>query len=202
MKTLIILIVLNISMLLSGCDFIADSKYSSGYSIEVVKEGVPTVAEVILIFDDNTDSTLFTNSEGIIIVSSNKIIKTIVGMKLGYCGINQLQSENKSIIVALEKVEINSLSNDWIGTFGVYSTNSDGDVTFKYQGTFLNYYCSSYLPYLGEATNPNMWTNWSLTDFTPPWKGKKLLVPRRYQTYHKAVYGYSISHALFLRSNI
>ncbi|MCD4706098.1 hypothetical protein K8R61_03390 [bacterium] len=91
----------------------------------------------------------------------------------------------------------------WCGTFGVYETTEEGDVSFKYQGDFKQFYCINYLPCLGwgvNGPNPNNWDGWELTDWLPTWKGEKLLVPERYQLYHEYTYGYSISDALYLET--
>lgn len=85
--------------------------------------------------------------------------------------------------------------------FGVYATDSHGDVTFRYQGNFRRYFCSSPLPWIfGQNPDPNSWDSGNVT-FASPWKGKKLLVPTRLRWYHGAVYGYSISSALYLVSS-
>lgn len=201
MKTLIIFFILILG-LFTGCDSITDSKIDREYSITVTTNNVQSVADVMFVFDNGEDSIISTDINGLVKFKTDKVVLMLVGMKLGHSGVKQIKAEEKIVSLQLENVEITSFEPDWTGTFGVYSTNSDGDVTFKYQGNFINYYCSSYLPYLGESTNPNNWVNWNLTEFTFPWKGKKLLVPRRYQSYHRTVYGFSISQALFLRSNI
>ena len=85
--------------------------------------------------------------------------------------------------------------------YGVYDTNSSGDVRFRYQNSFSRFYCINWMPNVfpyNISPDPNRWTNWDLTDFPAPWKGKKLLVPSRYRWWHGAVYGYSISQALVL----
>lgn len=84
--------------------------------------------------------------------------------------------------------------------FGKYD-EQDGNLRFRYQHTFNRFYCINWMPWVFPYTispDPNRWTSWDLSDFLAPWKGKKLLVPTRYRWWHGAVYGYSISHALYL----
>jgi hypothetical protein len=68
----------------------------------------------------------------------------------------------------------------------------------------MTYYCTTNLPDLSLGVScykpdPNMWNSIDISDFSP-WSGKKLLVPRRYQIWHSAYQGYSISQALFMES--
>lgn len=84
--------------------------------------------------------------------------------------------------------------------FGVYQTDANGDVSFKYKGAFQYFICASDLPWIKGNPNPNDWDKQVLTNWLPTWKGEKLLVPRTYQYYHKLVYGYSISQVLYLVS--
>lgn len=202
MKKVFILIVVCLSLTIVGCDLVNDTNIHKDYTVAVNSGTVPqSDALVMFIFTDGTDTIMPVNQNAIASLQTNKSINFVVGMKKGESAIYEATNNNSaSINLFLSSVEIPEIQ-DWIGTFGAYSTNSDGDVTFRYQGSFLNYYCTSYLPYLGQTTNPNGWDSQNIT-FPSPWKGKLLLVPRRYQYYHSTVYGYSISLALFLQSNI
>lgn len=203
MKNITFFLMIYLCLQIAGCDFVTDNKINRDYSVTVTGQDiVQSDADVMILFSDGLDSVLTTDEYGTAHISTEKSITMVIGMKLGFSGIKKCNVNEDNISVSLQQVEIPQIQQDWVGTFGVYSTNSDGDVTFRYQGNFRNYYCSSYLPYLGESTNPNNWGGWPLTEFTLPWKGKKLLVPRRYQVYHRTVYGFSISQALFLQSNI
>lgn len=110
-----------------------------------------------------------------------------------------LQIVTEEIPVTASRASPSTVMQDlW---YGVYDTNSSGDVRFRYQYTFSRFYCINWMSNLFPYTispDPNRWTSWDLTDFSSPWKGKKLLVPSRYRWWHGAVYGYSISQALVL----
>ena len=157
MKTLIIFFILFLGML-AGCDSITDSKMEREYSIAVTPNNVQSIADVMFVFENGEDSIISADANGLVKIKTDKIVTILVGMKLGFSGVKQLNAEEKVVNLPLEGVDTTSYEPDWLGTFGVYSTNSDGDVTFKYQGNFLYYFRSSYLPYLGESTNPNDWS--------------------------------------------
>jgi len=130
-----------------------------------------------------------------------QIVVAVAFHKTGYC---DTPTKDGCWIIELKPVQVQTYR--LLGTtgeywWGVYDTDSHGDVRFRYRYNFSRFYCSSWLPGwpFGDP-NPNHWTSWDLTDFPYPWKGKKLLVPQRYQWWHHYAYGYSISQALYLVS--
>ena len=209
MKKIYFLITVMIFLIMSSCkkdEQMSDNLFK--YQVSVTKNGViePT-ASVMFIYSETEERIVSCNHNGLAILESAKPVKLIVAMSLGYSNSKELILTDKSEIkINLEDVLKNDdnktlKSAQYLGTFGVYSTDGNGDVKFRYQGTFANYYCTSYLPWLLTTNDPNGWDGWSLNDFLP-WNGKMLLVPRRYQDYHSITYGFSISQALFLNANI
>lgn len=193
-----------LTLLIISCsknDIQSDTKqrvYS--YLVKAISNGTPEAgARVIAAIDDTREIIGECDINGNALIESPSPVKIICGVSLGKSGTINIGHEGNFIIemTDLKIPRINNVRS--IGTFGVYSTDSNGDVSFKYTGTFQGYYCTSYLPNLG-LQNPNSWDGWNLTNWLPTWKGKKLLVPRRYQIYHQTAYGYSISSALFLMS--
>jgi hypothetical protein len=170
------------------------------YSVKAVDEsGAVQGATVIAIIDENSDTTVFCDNQGNASIQSEKPLSKVCCVVLGKSGVVDVSSVGDVVVKLTKNPEI-SLAKTLatLHTFGVYSTDGHGDVSFKYQGMWEGYYCTSWLPNLGETTDPNKWSGWNLTDWPAPWKGKKLLVPTRYQLFHKANYGYSISNALFM----
>jgi hypothetical protein len=180
-----------------------DGDINFNYEFTVTNENEPVAnAEILCITKSDKEVLLRCDKRGHIKYETNDPIAIAVGMIFGYSGVLELNDDGIITIPVQSVPQASAFSTMSIGTFVVYSTDGNGDVSFRYQGTFIRYYCTSWLPYLGISTDPNAWSGWVLTNWLPTWKGKKLLVPTRYQTYHKTAYGYSISSALFLESNL
>jgi hypothetical protein len=173
------------------------------YNVKAVVNGVGiSHAKVIAIIDEKKEIILDCCDDGSVNIKTDLPLQQICCVSSQKSGVVSLKNNSNNIIV-VEMKEISSTllkSVDTIGTFGVYSTDGNGDVSFRYVGSFQEYYCTSWLPWLGISTNPNDWDGWDLNDWLPTWKGKKLLVPTRYQIFHQSAYGYSISSSLFLTS--
>lgn len=187
---------------------VVNSQSEKGYLITVVKEDGTRASGVNLLISTE-DGDIFTkcNKQGFISLKSEKSIRSVICATLGNSGFTVVENGSKNIEVKLEGVQKLRLAKI-AGTYGVYSTDGSGDVSFKYQGNFSSYYCTSSMPaYLPgwnpiwQNTDPNTWGGWNLNDWLPTWKGKKLLVPGRCQWYHQSVYGFSISQALFVITN-
>lgn len=159
-------------------------------------------AIVIAITNNNAELITACNSNGDAVIKSEEPLNKVCCVVTGKSGIVDVGNE-MNLFAQLSEIskEKGLAKTTTTGTFGACSTDTHGDAIFRYTGTFQQYYCTSWLPYLGESTNPNKWGGWDLTEWLPTWKGKKLLIPTRYQLYHKTAYGYSISSALFLVSN-
>lgn len=175
------------------------------YRFTVVENSTPIPdATIIGIFDSDNDTILVCNEQGQVILNTERPLTAVCGASMGLSGVVGVSNDDGDILIAVEKVPAppDSVSLPKVAAtywFGVYDTDSHGDVRFRYLYNFAYFYCSYWLPGwpFGDP-NPNHWTSWNLTDFPYPWKGKKLLVPRTYQYWYRAVYGYSISRALFL----
>ncbi|MEI7620293.1 MAG: hypothetical protein WCJ57_01850 [Candidatus Falkowbacteria bacterium] len=203
-KTVLILALSLLTLLIISCskDDNQPSNKENGftYSIKALSNNFPVSGAKVIAITSN-DSEIMVNCDN----NGNALIKTLSPIKIICCvslgkskAINV--SNNNNFIIKMDDLKKPNLQNTKsTGTFGVYSTDGNGDVSFKYTGIFQGYYCTSWLPYLGSQ-NPNSWDGWNLTNWLPTWKGKKLLVPRRYQIYHQTAYGCSISSALFLMS--
>ncbi len=168
------------------------------YSLRALSHGSPVPGTKIIAITNKADEIIGEcDANGDALIQTSSPVITICCVSLGKSGIINTNREGNFIVEMgdLKNLEIKNTKS--IGTFGVYSTDGNGDVSFKYAGAFQGYYCTSYLPNLGSP-NPNNWDSWDLTNWLPTWKGKKLLVPRKYQIYHQTAYGYSISNALFL----
>lgn len=175
------------------------------YNFTVTRSGVPIPhASVIVLFSNDSDTLLTCGANGSVALSVGLPVHVVTGASLGVSGtLDSIQPGAVIIPVAEVPIIDTSAAGKLLATyvFGVYDTDGNGDVRFRYQYTFQYFYCSSWLPGWPYGNpNPNTWTRWTLTDFPAPWKGMKLLVPRRYQYYHQVVYGFSISRALFLVS--
>jgi len=85
----------------------------------------------------------------------------------------------------------------------VYSTDSNGDVSFRYptNSEFSHIWLYGNIPSWVCEPDPNNWDGWELTDYQPQYAGRKLLVPQRAQWYYLLVYGRSISDDLYLVTN-
>lgn len=184
-----------------------ESPQATSLVAQVIYNGLPEEGAVVMCILSDTEEVVFKcNKSGTVNISVKKPIKMIVAMAPGLNSIIENPEPNqKSLQIYLETVSASNVVREksvaYVGTFGVYDTDGNGDVRFRYQGTFIDYDCINNLPWLGSSPDPNDWDGWDLDDFLP-WEGKKLLVPRRYQTYHSTVYGYSISDALILRADI
>lgn len=134
----------------------------------------------------------------------------IIAMAQGQAGQIEIGQDSTEIVVILnpiteseDEAPASSLAKTaeyWWGIDGEADTN--GDVKFRYMGDFSRFHCSYHLPWLFMSSNPNNWTSWDLLKppdaFPPPWKGKKLLVPQRYQRWYQIVRGQSINTCLVL----
>lgn len=173
----------------------------------VTRNGEAHEAQILVVpIDGGEDVWVSTLPDGTFHVELSSQPSAIVAVANGLFA--ELVSPSFEYEVILELVDIPSyasqaLPQGLLGEYwwGVYDTDGHGDVRFRYRYNFSRYYCASWLPGwpIGDP-NPNHWGGWDLTDFPPPWKGKKLLVPTRYQIWHRAAYGYSISQALYLVS--
>jgi len=176
------------------------------YRLHVVHRGTSVSdASVIGLFTDGTDTIMVCDANGSVNLETDKPLVAVGGVAKGLSGVKSVdcpgnwEVEVQSVLLA--KTSAQGVTSAGAYVFGVYDTDGHGDVRFRYQFNFAYFYCSSGLPgWPYGDPNPNHWTSWNLTDFPYPWKGKKLLVPTRYQWWHQAVYGYSISRALFLVS--
>lgn len=184
-----------------------ESLSTKSFKVRVAHNGSPQAGAIVMcMFSDTEDAIFRCNQNGIVSIPITQKIEMIAALAPNLSSIvekpdiNQKEYEMELEVVSLFSANKKS-SAKYIGTFGVYDTDANGDVRFMYQGTFIDYDCINNLPWLGSSPDPNDWDGWDLDDFLPS-EGKKLLVPRRYQTYHSTVYGYSISDALILRANI
>ncbi len=171
--------------------------------VQFDNQSVP--AELEVCWSDGSTEYISTDEAGQFSLTTDRgrpfsLVAATTGLS-GNLGING-STDLESVVVQLAVVEspaepfLKSADELW---FGVYDTDSHGDVRFRYRYSFRRFGCATWLPgYLGENPNPNTWTSWSLSDFPSPWSGRKLLVPRRFQWWHQVVYGWSISRALYL----
>lgn len=175
------------------------------YQINVQRNGNQVAqASVIAIFQSDRDTLLTCSDVGRVTLRANEPVTLLVGASLGFSGMCQ-PVEAGDIRITLDSVVASpeTAAGKVLAAyvFGVYDTDGNGDVRFRYQYNFSYFYCSSGLPGWPYGNpNPNSWYSENRNDFPAPWKCKKLLVPRRYQYYHQAVYGFSLSRALFLVS--
>jgi len=175
---------------------------------QVLRDGQAVAkAEVMAIWSTDLDTVLVCDDRGRFTLTSQQAPTSVTAAVLGAWGTTSVTGSDQAIVIELQAVvqtqptaqPQDTASEYW---FGVYDTDSHGDVRFRYRYNFSRFYCSSWLPgWPYGDPNPNHWTSWNLSDFPYPWKGKKLLVPTRYQWWHQAAYGFSISSALFLISN-
>ena len=208
----IVLVCVTLVFIFCSCNkdedgFNSEKSSQASFKVEVSSEDIlKSNAVVMCIFSDTEEAIFSCDNRGFVDISVQKPIKMIIAMAPGLSSIVENPNYSQGLLqmrleVAPSSNLIRKKSAEYIGAFGVYDTDGSGDVRFRYQGTFIDYYCLNNLPWLGSSPDPNDWDGWDLTDFTP-WNGKKLLVPRRYQTYHSTVFGYSISDALILEANI
>lgn len=175
------------------------------YKFVVVYDGAPLpLASVMCISKSGEEIYLECNNDGEAEVEVASPITLVCGLYIGLSGVVKVHNSGELEIV-VKKVNSPSFlaTASRTGTFAVYSTNKDGDVTFKYLGKIKSYFCTSKLPSLGSgnyAPDPNKWDKKDVSGFKSPYKGKLLYVPRRYQQFHSVVYGFSISQALFLKA--
>jgi len=210
-KTLLTMLPLFLVLAFIGCSKNSDQQSSPTSSVKLsqfqvqVTDGSNQVpnAKVLIIYDDNSDLTLSTDTEGKLDFETNKKVSALCAMTLGYSGyVTDVSPGNIRIAVEAApapdtSVVVQKPSATYY--FGVYDTDGNGDVRFRYQYNFSYYYCNVWLPgWPYGDPNPNHWDGWNITDCPSPWKGKKLLVPRRYQIYCQNVYGFSISNVLIL----
>lgn len=177
----------------------------SSLKIKVLHENTPqSTATIMCLSDYGKEVVLKCDKNGEVFINDVDNIKMLVAMAPNMSAIveNPKNGYLEIFLENLDETNVKEKSAQYVGAFGVYDTDGNGDVRFKYQGDFLYYDCINYLPWLLTSPDPNDWDGWDLTDFPSPWKGKKLLVPTRYQTYHSTVYGYSISGALLLYAEI
>jgi hypothetical protein len=173
------------------------------YQFSVAHDGKPFAdAAVIVILSDGSDTLLATDQMGYTEFVSRKQANSAIGVSLGLSGTSTIADVGNVPIVleSIPKMAASELNASATYVFGVYNTNNDGDVRFRYQYNFSYFYCSYWLPWtLWSDPNPNHWTSWGISDFSP-WLGKKLLVPRTYQYWYREAYHLPISSALFLVS--
>jgi hypothetical protein len=188
-----------------------NSEYS--YSISAVDSNKnPVSMAKVFIATEDGDIYSQCDDKGVAALKLNKPIKSVICACYGKYGFAVLEKDMPNIEITMQNLKVPSPQSlakaQSIGTYGVYSTDSHGDVSFRYKGNFVNYYYTSYMPaYLPgkdpwfQNTNPNTWDGWVLTDWLPTWKGKKLLVPQRCQWFYTYTHGFSISLALFMTTN-
>lgn len=174
----------------------------------VLHHGAPLPAQVMVIWSEDDETVVATDPLGRFTVPKHVgVPAAYVAMAEGKSGSIEIFPATGDIVIEVQDVlqmsdqtrSSKPLDEWW---FAVYDTDSHGDVRFRYQFAFSRFFCTSWLaPIPFTSRDPNRWTSWDLSDFPAPWKGKKLLVPRRYRLWHSAVYGFSISGALFLASN-
>lgn len=206
MRKLFLFLLINFSLVMVGCEHLMDTHPESNYKIKVERNGIAqSGATVMFVLNGGMDTSIISNEQGEASLITSASVDIIAGMKPGLSGVKNLRAGELNATISLEDVDTTKNLGDVTGTFGVYSTDANGDVVFKYKGIFLNHYCVSWLAPLGTGNNSNNPNSWDVHspfgNFTAPWKGHRLLVPRRYQTWFKNVYGYSISQGLFLRAN-
>lgn len=206
-KTLFTILAIFVTLFVCGNTAFSKNIYKEtdfSYEVIVTYENEPVAgATVMCITESDEEILLKCNKRGFVKYETNEQIILMVGMALGLSEVVEIDDDGEINIQVQEVKQSEGVQIRSIGTFGVYSTDGNGDVSFKYQGAFQGYYCINYLPWIGFVSpDPNDWDGWDLTDWLPTWKGKKLLVPARYQTYHQTVYGYSISDALILMALI
>lgn len=169
---------------------------------QVLEQGRPTAAQLFVVCADGSHAEKSTNPDGLFRLELEGRPVRLLAVKTG--AFAELAVTSGRMIVELKPGEVCAPEavpqyqlSDY--RFGVYDTDSHGDVRFRYRYSFSRFLCINWMPNLGEGgPNPNNWTSWSISDFSAPWKGKKLLVPRRYRWFHQGYYGYSISRALVL----
>lgn len=173
------------------------------YQFTLTKDGASVAdASVIVILSDGSDTLLATDKMGYTEFVSRKQASSAIGVTFGLSGTSAITDVGKVSIVLepIPKMAASELNANATYVFGVYDTNNDGDVRFRYQYNFSYFYCSYWLPWtFWSDPNPNHWTSWGISDFSP-WLGKKLLVPRTYQYWYREAYHLPISSALFLVS--
>lgn len=139
---------------------------------------------------------LNSNVDGVVAVSHGKTGSVKVDLKT-----TDLRVDLKSLQAPNQLSTTRTLGEYW---FGVYSTDGNGDVKFRYQFSFIKFTCVNPLPWIWwggwQNPDPNSWVSWDLKGFPTPWKGKFLAVPTRLQWWHQAYYGYPIQKALYLIS--
>jgi hypothetical protein len=188
------------------------------YGVTAVHNEDPApYAKVIVILQSQKEIFLDCDENGYVEFETSEPVTIIYGTTLGLVGAVK-PKHSREVVLSLKEIRtqsivsgitvassINRSSKKRTGTFGVYSTNSDGDVTFKYMGDAKDYFCTSWIPDLSGGDkkyrpDPNKWDKKSISSFKSPYKGKLLYVPRRYQEFHKYFYGWSISSALFMKA--
>ena len=188
------------------------------YGVTVTRNDNPVPhAKIIIVLRSQKEIFLSCDKNGYVEFETSEPIAIIYGATRGLTGaarpeysrevflpLTEVETKNKADRI-LAVNSINSSSKTRTGTFAVYSTNSDGDVTFEYMGDAKNYFCTSWLPDLSSGDkkyrpNPNNWDKKSVSGFKSPYKGKLLYVQRRYREFHKYFYSWSISSALFMEA--
>ncbi|MDP3964127.1 MAG: hypothetical protein Q8Q20_00500 [bacterium] len=195
-------------VLLTGCgDDATSPEQNATISGRVLDQDNPVSSEIMVVYSEDREEYVQTDAEGFFQIDGTLLPKLIVAATEGKTGFVEVFSDQSVYEITLDEIptspgqqSLGAMGWYW---FGVYDTNGDGDVRFRYRYNFSHFYCSSWLPgyWPFPDPNPNHWDSWDLNDFPPPWKGKMLLVPRRHQWWHQAVYGFSISRALFLISH-
>lgn len=195
---------------LSGCKGVENPAEHSRAVVKgrTVANGQPIQSDVIVVWGSKEVTTLVTGPDGYFTVEGKEPPAALIGATTGQTGYAEGPFLDETEVVlsiaplpkaAGEGSPAKTLGEYW---FGVYDTDSNGDVRFRYRYNFSRYVCVNYLPWFPWANpNPNTWNGWDVNSFPSPWKGKKLLVPRTFQYWHRSVYGYSISNALYLIAN-
>lgn len=199
-----ITIVLLIVVLLSSCQKESlDAKITSPLKVKVMLNNEPCPnASLICVFTNQSEALLRCDEKGECNLDATNLKMIVAVAPHLHSIVNYPGGQNVELSLRPVLSSGGNKSTSSVATFGVYDTDSNGDVRFRYQGAFQYYYCINSLPSIPpNSPNPNNWDGWTLSDFVP-WNGRKLLVPRTYQWYHSAVYGYSISDALMLVSEI
>lgn len=214
MRTNIVLAALVFAAAIIGCSklselptAVAEQQVVGG---RVLHQGAPAVStKVLVVVESGRDVEAVTNESGSFscALSSGERVVGIVAvapLKSGMVTVNGSQQFYEIVLDAVPTPSMRAAPPAGIAThelwYGMYD-EKDGNLRFRYQYTFNRFVCINWMPWVFPYTispDPNKWTSWDLTDFPSPWKGKKLLVPTRYRWWHGAVYGYSISQALYL----
>lgn len=178
----------------------------SVYSQDLAVSGV----DVMICYEGGKEVMIKTDTKGKFSYACPTDIKVegVIAVTKGQSGsikvdqqLNALRIDIAPIIVPNQVFSTRVTGENW---FGVYSTDGGGDVKFRYQYSFTRFTCINSLPWIWYGSwqnpDPNSWLNWSISDFSAPWKGKFLAVPTRLQWWHKNYYGYPIQKALYLIS--